>query len=509
VYVNTTTADTILAADLGTSNTRVLLFDVVGSVYRLVGYAQAPTTAEPPYQNVSEGLRYALRELQAITGRAVLDESSRLMMPATSDGRGIDAFVVTNSAGPAARAVLVSLLPDASLASARRAVRGHYLTVADTFSLADGRAPDEQIDALLAARPSVILIAGGTDGGAREALLRLVETLQLALHVLPAEVRPQVLYAGNAGLAPRVTEALSQMTHMAVAPNLLPTLDHEHLSVARSEIYNLLNDMRLSSVRGLSALAQWASGRVSPTAQSAGLFTRFLSKLPAWPRGALWADVGSASTSLAAAFNGELYLSVQPGLGVGHSVAQLLSPTERGLAASQNGPTGNRGGRPAAGERRTDAEAWHTPAADLARWLPFELPDDDLRAFILTKSLHPNSLPADERELALEQALARHVLAIGLRTARAEWPAGLPGGETGLLPYFSVIVGSGAALAAAPRPAQAALMLLDALQPTGSVRLLLDPWHLAPALGALAAAYPLLAAHVHDSQAFVELGTVV
>src|SRR5713226_2718715 len=128
-------ADTLLAVDFGAANTRVLLFDVVESAYRFVGYGEAPTTVNAPYHDASEGMHHALEALQGITGRQVLDEHAHLVMPASADGRGVDSFVATSSAGPAVRAVLVGLLPDVSLASARRIAAGSYINVLDTFSL--------------------------------------------------------------------------------------------------------------------------------------------------------------------------------------------------------------------------------------------------------------------------------------------------------------------------------------------------------------------------------------
>src|SRR5438552_5718739 len=97
---NNHSADTLLAVDFGTANTRALLFDVVESSYRFVGYGEAPTTVNAPYHDASEGLHYALEALQSVTGRQVLDDHAHLVMPATGDGRGVDNFVATSSAGP-------------------------------------------------------------------------------------------------------------------------------------------------------------------------------------------------------------------------------------------------------------------------------------------------------------------------------------------------------------------------------------------------------------------------
>jgi hypothetical protein len=172
---NSPSADTVLAVDFGTANTRALLFDVVEAVYRFVGYGEAPSTINAPYHDASEGMHHALEALQASTGRQVLDDHANLVMPATADGRGVDGFVATSSAGPAVRTLLVALLPDVSLASARRMAATNYINVLDTFSLGDVRGEDEQIDAVLAARLDLLIIAGGSDGGASRALLKLVE----------------------------------------------------------------------------------------------------------------------------------------------------------------------------------------------------------------------------------------------------------------------------------------------------------------------------------------------
>src|SRR4051794_29745234 len=137
--VSPQSSDTLLAVDFGAANTRVLLFDTVESVYRFVGFGEAPSTVNAPYRDASEGLHHALQALQAVTGRQVLDEHAGLIMPATSDGRGVDRFVAPSSAGPAVRALLVGLLPDVSLASARRIAASSYINVLDTFSLGDTR----------------------------------------------------------------------------------------------------------------------------------------------------------------------------------------------------------------------------------------------------------------------------------------------------------------------------------------------------------------------------------
>jgi hypothetical protein len=77
------------------------------------------------------------------------------------------------------------------------------------------------------------------------------------------------------------------------------------------------------------------------------------------------------------------------------------------------------------------------------------------------------------------------------------------------MPLCDTIVIGGAVLARAPRPGQAALVLLDALQPIGVSTLVLDAYGLAPALGNVATIKPVAAVEALDAGGLTNLGTVV
>src|SRR5689334_6502940 len=274
----TYTADTLLAVDFGTATTRALLFDVVEGHYRFLASGEASSTLGPPYFEASEGMRHALNQLQAITGRTVLDEAAAMIMPATADGSGVDAFVATSSAGPIVRAVLVGLLPEVSLESVRRAADSTYISVVETLSLGDRRREDQQIDAVLAAKPHLILIGGGTDGGASDALLKLVEVVGLACHLLPPDAKAKVLYLGNAALTDKVTQLLSGVAAVYIAPNVQPELGQEVLAPARVELAKVFEELRLEQIGGFHALSGWTGGRILPTAPAEAQAIRFLSR---------------------------------------------------------------------------------------------------------------------------------------------------------------------------------------------------------------------------------------
>ncbi len=468
-------ADTLLAADFGTASTRVSLFDVVEGAYRYVASGEAPSTINPPYLEASEGMRHALAELQAITGRTMLNETARLIMPATADGSGADLFVATASAGPAVRAVLAGLLPDVSLECARRLAASSYITVVETLSLGDRRRTEQQIDALLAADPNLILIAGGTEGGSRDALLQLVETIGLATQLFPSDFRPSVLYVGNSALQEKIQEQLSEHAVVHTAPNLMPELGAENPEPARMELAKVFEELRLAQIGGFRELSSYAGGRILPTAQAEGQIIRYLSRALGSKNCILSVNVGSASTAVAAAFGGQLFLSVRPDVGVGVNAAAILSETS---------------------------------PDHLARWIPQEVSENAIRELVFNKSAHPHTVPAEVADLQFEQALARQALRAALKTARANWPSTARSPRAGLMPWCDLIVGGGAVLGQAPRPGAAALILLDALQPTGVTTLLLDTHHILAALGAAAYVSPLAVVQAFDS-GFLTLGTAM
>src|SRR3972149_6639237 len=66
-------ADTLLAVDVGSINTRASLFDVVDGRYRLVATGKSTSTAGPPLFDVSAGGRNALDQGRSITGRKLVE----------------------------------------------------------------------------------------------------------------------------------------------------------------------------------------------------------------------------------------------------------------------------------------------------------------------------------------------------------------------------------------------------------------------------------------------------
>jgi hypothetical protein len=146
---------------------------------------------------------------------------------------------------------------------------------------------------------------------------------------------------------------------------------------------------------------------------------------------------------------------------------------------------------------------------NILRWLPFDMEVTEACNVIANKQLRPMTVPQTRRELLLEQAIAREALRLTLAEARQRWLSRASSPYPGLSPFLDLIVGGGGALAHAPHYGQAALILLDVLQPIGVSKLALDVTSLAAPLGVMATLEPLAAAQVMERDGFLLLGTVV
>src|SRR5215211_486714 len=229
--------ESILAIDVGATVTRAVLFDVVEGQYRFIASGQAPSTAEAPFRDIGIGVREAILNLQKIIGTTLLGpEDNNLIAPSQPDGSGVDAVVATLSAGPTVKTVVVGLLSEISVQSARRLAESTYSRVVETLDLSDQRRADQQMDSIVRSRPDLVLLTGGTDGGASRSIQKMLEAVGLACYLMPEEKRPMVLYAGNQNLAQDVKDMLgSHAGKLQIGPNVRPRLEMEDLAPASYE----------------------------------------------------------------------------------------------------------------------------------------------------------------------------------------------------------------------------------------------------------------------------------
>ncbi len=469
-------SDSLLVVDVGSVSTRAILFDVVDGRYRFVALGAAPTTARAPYRNISEGVRMALDRIQNITGRTLIGPDEQLIMPAAANGSGVDRFAATLSAGEPLKVVVMGLLDDISLESARRLAATTYSNIIGTFGLNDRRKTEARINALLSLRPDLVVAAGGTDGGASQSVLKLLEAVGLANYLQSPEQRPEVLFAGNQALKDEIESSLGGVTNLHFSPNLRPTLDAEQIEGPQADLAQLALHIRSRQFQGVDELGRWAKGALLPTASAFGRIMRFMSKVHATRKAVLGLDLGASAATVAAAYDGDLALSVFPQFGLGNSLLNGLDPAA--LRA-------------------------------IARWLTLEISEDDLRDYLYYKAIYPTNLPASAEDMAIEQALACYAMQGALKQAARSFPVSAAPLAEGLLPAFEPIIATGSVLTQAPNLAQSALLLLNGIQPIGITTMVLDQNQIMASLGVAAAVNPTLVVQVLDSNSLAHLGTVI
>ena len=499
----------ILAVDCGSVFTKVALLGVVEGQYRLLARAETPTTAYPPYRDITVGVLQAIYELERITGRKIASRG-QIITPEQNDGDGIDAFVVALSAGgPLTVAMIPSTLvndrgsiskDEQTLAeTAQRAVAGVYADVrlvalppAELATSGPDGGPDLhwllQMEQLRRSNPQALLLVESSavrDSGIPPAV---TQSLALALHELlgspfesgavpgisfaqatakipafhPVERIP-VIYAGRLQDAERLRQQLGphadvRQTEPFAPHNLRP------LSVAVSSLHER---QVLNAVPGYHRLNGWMSAPPMSTATSYSSLIRFLAQH--YGMNVVGVDVGGSSTSvMVATEHGDFFPSVHANAGVASGLGVIL----RSVGFEQ-----------------------------ITRWLTFDLTEEELRQFVLEKMSQPRLLPYTERELEIEHALTREAISLALRQ---------PGADLEHLPNLDLILGAGGVLAHTPHYGQAGLILLDTIQPRGVASLVLDTVTLAPQLGVVATVDPVAAVQATENDAVLQrLGTVV
>ncbi len=478
--------------------TTVALIERVNGQYRFVARGEALSTHVPPWRDVVPGVQAALRQIESLVGYVLLDDAGDLVRPRAINGDGVDGLVVVSNAAPPMRVLLAGLTRDLSLGSAERAVAGTHAVVVDSVALDESmarRGPEAWLEAARRAMPEVILITGGTDGGATRSVIELAQLVALHNRLLPPQTRPVVCYAGNAQLSEDMTQIFAGTGELRTAANVRPSLEVENVAPAARMLDGLYRDRWLARLPGMARLSDWSGGPISTSARSFNHLVRYMGRH--YRLNVAGFDLGSSKTMLAR----------YAGKGTNNDGEQACRADDCSQAIS----------RPDLGVGLSIPAALALVAMErVTRWLPYKITEDEARDKLLNKASHPHSVPQTVEDLLLEYALAREIMrevgassgAAGNSDERVEMAGNRQRGGLTSRPW-DLVVGVGRTLTRAPHPGYAALLLLDALEPAGVCKLGIDVGGIAAQLGATAAADPLVAAQVVEHDAFLMLGTVV
>jgi uncharacterized protein (TIGR01319 family) len=485
----------ILATDCGSTTTKAILIERRYDVYRLIARGEAPTTVEAPIEDVTRGVLNAVREVEELAGRRLLD-GDVIITPMRHD-EGVDLYVTTSSAGGGLQMMVSGLVLQMTGESAQRAALGAGAIVMDVVALNDGRRPHERIQLLRQLRPDMVLLSGGTDGGDVRRVAELAELLVAAgpMARLGAGYELPVVFAGNQDAASVVRELVEPHAALKVVANLRPALERENLRPAREAIHDLFMQHVMAHAPGYRRLTSWTPVPVMPTPAAVGLMIEWLARRD--HLSVLGVDIGGATTDVFSVFpgsNGEpvFHRTVSANLGMSYSIANVMA--EAGLE-------------------------------NIVRWVPFPVEESTLRNRIRNKMIRPTTIPQTLEDLLIEQAIAREALRLAFEQHRA-LAVGLKGvqqdrtisdalrqsaGGASVVDLLEVglIVGSGGVLSHAPRRVQAALMMVDAFLPEGLTLLAVDSIFMAPQLGVLSTVHEQAASEVFEHDCLVRLGAVL
>lgn len=484
--------NTILATDCGSTTTKAILIEKIDGVYRLAYRGEAPTTVEAPFDDVTVGVVNAVRELEELSGRKIIDDQGLIMRPASDEKTGVDVYLSTSSAGGGLQMTVAGVVKAMSAESAQRAALGAGAIIIDVIAVDDGRKDYEKVRRIRELRPDMILTSGGTDGGTVKHLAEIAEML-LAADPKPRlglGMRLPVIFAGNKDAREPFKEILGEKVDLKVVDNLRPSLETENLGPAREAIHELFLQHVMQQAPGYGKLSSWTDSGIMSTPNAVGKIIETIADQ--FSINVLAVDIGGATTDVFSVFAGTFTRTVSANLGMSYSICNVL--TEAGVA-------------------------------NIDRWVPFDTNETDLRNRLRNKMIRPTTIPHTLGDLRIEQAVSREALRLafdhhkslarslkGVQQVRTIGEI-MDQSETGQtlvkMMDLDMIIGSGGVLSHAPRAAETAYMMMDAYQPEGVTMLSKDSIFMMPQLGVLSEVHPEAAAQVFQKDCLIKFGHVI
>jgi uncharacterized protein (TIGR01319 family) len=435
--------------DVGSTFTKLTVADLddPGRHWR----AQAPTTVAT---DVREGFAAAIGALHDQDGPRFEDAAFRA---ASSSAAGGLALVVSG------------LVPRLSAEAGRIAALGAGAKLVGSWAY---RLTADDVAALQAAGPDIVLLTGGTDGGDRATIMDNARALATWAGC------PTVIVAGNREVAPEAAAVLTDAGIRASAvPNILPELDR----LAVEPVRDAIRDEFLTTIvhaKGIDKVRDRLDTDILPTPGVVLDGVRLLAER-LFDGGLMAVEVGGATTNV------HSWSTDAPDKGV-----MLRGLPEPELKRTVEGDLGVRWNAETILELAGDAWFAAHGAVDA----------DHLAAYVTRIAATPSTLPATDAERRYDELLATFAAQTGIRRhcgthREVHLPTGPVLVQTGKdLRGIGVVVGTGGSLinAADPVAALAAALASDdpfALVPSAP-EVLVDAEYLLYAIGLLAGSHP-------------------
>jgi len=464
----------MLITDIGSTTTKALLIAFTDGKWELKGLANAPTTVEKPHEDVMTGVIAAIEMLQKQTSEKLTNLNPKTnALQVNPEVK----WLSTSSAGGGLQILVIGLTKVESAASAQRAAYGVGGVLLDTIAIDDGRSAVEQMHAIEDKQPDIILMSGGYEGGAFASVLRQAEIVSYC------EIKPKyalkdkipLIYAGNTEAAQAVMSILQDSYEVHILPNLRPNEAVEKTEGVTELVHELFLHKVMQQAPGYKALSNSVSDAIIPTPLGVMYALKLIAE--AKQQNILAVDIGGATTDVYSNIHKQFYRTVSANYGMSYNLCNVFAKADR---------------------------------SQLKQWLHPSLSEADLRNYLGNKMLNPTLIPADDISLHIEQALSRIALQLSLQQhlqmnfsiSRIGHFIKMKNDE--LDPFheqfyrdklnekaefnlqdFDIMIGAGGVISHAPKSEQAALMLIDGLQPRGATELWRDKHFISPHLGKL------------------------
>lgn len=481
----------ILATDCGSTTTKAILIEKEGDEYRLKVRGEAPTTVESPFDDVTIGVLNAVTEVEELSHKKII-ENGKIIKPSRSEKEGVDLYLSTSSAGGGLQMAVAGVVRSMTAESAERAALGAGAIVMDVLAIDDRRKEHERISRIRHLRPDIILLSGGIDGGTKNHVVTLAETIVAAdpKARFGTGFRLPVIYAGNKDAAEEIRKIIADRADFKVVDNIRPILEKENLQPAREAIHEVFLTHVMSHAPGYDKLMTWTDKDIMSTPAAVGEIVQIIARTE--KINVLATDPGGATTDVFSVFGETFNRTVSANLGLSYSLGNVL--IEAGID-------------------------------NICRWLPFIPNKNDVKNRLRNKMIRPTTIPQALEDLLIEQSVGREclrlafahhcMLAVGLKGVQqqrtiADTFSQLATGQTLInMLNLQLIAGSGGILSHAPLRSQAALMLIDGFQPEGVTELAVDSIFMMPQLGVLSKVMPEAAIQVFHRDCLIYLGTCI
>ncbi len=468
----------LLGISIGTNLTRANFFGKPEGKYRVLASQQALTSIGQGL-HLGVGVGESLNSLQTEVDWLFLKQTGGLIMPVDHRlGRGIDQVAITVSAGTRVPTMLLGVSEQGSIKAGKSLLSGMPIELLTAWGVGDIVDDAYAIEALLKISPKILVIVGGEDTGTAAPVLRWIDIVRTGCELLPAPLRPTVLYAGTHEHEAMAKRRLEPVTKLFTSANIQPVFGKVDFVPARNALEKIILDIWRSEINGLPGLLDLTKELYGLETVCVDRVVRFFGYLNTSDRtkrksSTLAVNLGAKYTSLSMGFNN-------------HN-ATILQDKFSELGS----------------------EDFYNTCQSIYNLLEMDLSSEAVEQYLANHSLHPNTVPETIEEMALTQAFARHRLKMAIEALSENYPWFAELSKIEPQPQLGTIFVSGLEMTSSLNSGWGLLTLLNAIQPCGITNFIIDRFHLLPLLGKIGEIEPLLAIQILDSNAFETFVTTI